>query len=81
MILRALWIWLRWIGARRPKLCRLALASAFCSIRSSSSACTHGAVFRCALDQPKRVLDALTIDAIVATSTAARHSDEKNVEM
>jgi hypothetical protein len=29
MMFRALWIWQRWIGAWRPKLRRIALASAF----------------------------------------------------
>src|SRR5665648_357058 len=55
MMFRALWIWQRWIGAWRPKLRRIALASAFepsminkrgtagsrpRSIRSSINACT-----------------------------------------
>jgi hypothetical protein len=29
MMFRALWIWQRWIGVWRPKLRRIALASAF----------------------------------------------------
>src|SRR5450755_4744191 len=29
MMFRSLWIWQRWIGVWRPKLCRIALASAF----------------------------------------------------
>src|ERR1700704_2953942 len=78
MMFRALWIWQRWIGVWRPKLRRIALASAFepsmmnkrgtagsrpRSIRSSINACTTGAVLGCPFHQPKRVLEALAIDS------------------
>src|SRR5215470_9769304 len=77
MMFRALWIWQRWIGVWLPKLCRIALASAFepsminkrgtagsrpRSIRYVDQCLHHSTVLSCPLHQPKRVLEALAID-------------------
>jgi hypothetical protein len=78
MMLRALWIWQRWdrcaaseatpdrpgerlraVDDEQPRYRRIEAALD----QIIDQRLHHGAVLGCALDQPERVLDALTIDA------------------